>query len=169
MRAELRIPGRQPVPVSAWLDLPYKPKSLIDYKILIEVNDTKDIPSDRDVSIHLSFNKYVVPQDIGFAPIYRRLVMMTPKPVGVVMPPEPRVQGESGDWVTSEGVDIVVPGDQLRAQPKVEASGHTILSEYLGKPLTHVLNCAYLASHLNSGRQIDLPYNQKAWCLTRSW
>ena len=163
VRAELRIPGRKPVEVSARMELPYKPKSLVSYKLWIEVNDIKDVPPDRDVAIHLSFNKYVVPQEIGFAPDNRKLVIMIPRQVGMVVPPKPRVQGDGGDWVTSEGFDIVVPGEQLRAQPKIEARGRTILSEYLGRHLTvrAELRVPDRPSKQVSAR-IELPYKPKS-------
>ena len=80
VRAELRIAGQPPKELAGRLELPYQPKSLVNYKIVIQV-DPKDIPADRDVPVHLSFNKHMVPQEIGFAPDPRKLVIMAPKQV----------------------------------------------------------------------------------------
>jgi hypothetical protein len=42
-----------------------------------------------------------------------------------------RVEGDSGGWVTSKGIDLVVAGSALRAWPTVEVRGRTILHELL--------------------------------------
>ena len=80
VRAELRVAGQPPKDLAARLELPYQPKSLVNYKIVIQA-DSKDIPADRDVAVHLSFSKHMVPQEIGFAPDPRKLVIMAPKTV----------------------------------------------------------------------------------------
>lgn len=38
-----------------------------------------------------------------------------------------RIEGASGDWITSDGATLVGPAELLRAKPKVEISGRTIL------------------------------------------
>ena len=52
--------------------------------------------------------------------------------LAVYMRPSLRMEGASGDWITSDGAVVVGPAELLRARPKVELSGRTILYNSYG-------------------------------------
>jgi hypothetical protein len=83
--------------------------------------------------------------------------------VGFCRLPGPRVIGDSDDWITSDCIDIVIPGGMLRSKPQIEATGLTNLSEYLGHDMKMEAELRTagepfkrLAAHL------ELPYQPKA-------
>jgi hypothetical protein len=79
VRAEQRTPEGPAKVVPAQLDLP-SGKGMVSYRIVVQT-DPRDHPADRDVVIHLSFNKYVVPKEIGYTPDPRKLVIVTPRQI----------------------------------------------------------------------------------------
>lgn len=49
------------------------------------------------------------------------------------MRPAVQTVGDSGGWITSQGLTLVAPAETLRARPNIELRGTTILAEHLGK------------------------------------
>ena len=49
------------------------------------------------------------------------------------MRPSVQIVGDSGGWITSQGLTLVAPAETLRARPNIELGGTTILAEHLGK------------------------------------
>jgi hypothetical protein len=67
------------------------------------------------------------------------------------MRPAVQVVGDSGGWITSEGLTLVAPAEAFRARPNIALSGPTILAEHLGK----VTMKAYTVT--SDGKAVELP------------
>jgi hypothetical protein len=49
------------------------------------------------------------------------------------MRPSAQVSGDSGGWITADGLTLTVDAKVLKERPRIELSGTTILAEHLGK------------------------------------
>lgn len=80
VRADFCIDGEQPKPVSAHIQFPEHPQGTVDYAITVQL-PRSEIPADKQVRVHLAFNRYFIPREFGYAPDDRKLVIMAPTEV----------------------------------------------------------------------------------------
>jgi hypothetical protein len=80
MRAQFETSDGKAGEVPVEFTLPLVAEQATQYKAAIHLDPTK-LATDGDVKVKLSFDRFVVPRDIGFNADTRKLVMMTPKKV----------------------------------------------------------------------------------------
>jgi hypothetical protein len=81
VQAALRSPGRQPKPLAAAMT-----RSGSTYHITLTV-PPEDLPAAGDVTVHLAFDAFFVPRDLGLSTDTRELVVRTPEQVALARAP----------------------------------------------------------------------------------
>jgi hypothetical protein len=80
--AELRVAGRPPERLEPEFELRRGPRGAAEYRIRIRIAQ-QDLPADRDVPVHVWFDRYFVPARAGISGDTRQLVIQTPRAVRI--------------------------------------------------------------------------------------